>query len=257
MMRFFSPLVCAVLLAACARPSTETTTTTAKDTTVAPVEAPRVAHTWHGCYTGNFPMAGGKHIQVDLWVRKDSTYIIQQLREGDTLREGWIGQWHVVYAQGGPAGGLMTIGYAGDKPDFYLYTEKGLVMADEMGVAAENQQDWTLEKLADEMGDAIPRMKLMGTFTYMADAQSFQPCGAKFSWPCAGGMDMGEEEGEPLVKFDNADLQKLYRKAVKNGGDPWTIEAICIMGMGPAREGDGADEYVYIEEVKRTLDRCP
>ena len=68
---------------------------------------------------------------------------------------------------------------------------------------------------------------------------------------------MGEEEGEALVKFNNVDLQRAYRNAVKTGGDPWVIEAECTMGMGPAMEGDGADEYVFIEDVRRTLDRCP
>ena len=70
-------------------------------------------------------------------------------------------------------------------------------------------------------------------------------------------MDMGEEEGEPLVKFTNVDLQRAYLKAVKKGGAPWVVEVICTLGMGVAMEGDGADEYVYVEGVGRTLERCP
>jgi hypothetical protein len=35
------------------------------------------------------------------------------------------------------------------------------------------------------------------------------------------------------------------------------VEVICTMGMGPAMEGDGADEYLYVEQVVRTLERCP
>ena len=81
--------------------------------------------------------------------------------------------------------------------------------------------------------------------------------GSKFTWPCVGGMDTGEEGGEALVKFTNEDLQRAYRKAVKQGGDPWVVEVICTMGMGPAMEGDGADEYVYIERVGRSLEHCP
>ncbi len=239
-----------LLLVSCGSPAPETGHVVNPDSPSAHVDTPSIAADWPGYYTGSFPMAGGKRMQVDLWVRSDSTFIIQQLREGDTLREGSVGQWHVVQ-------GLMTIGYAGDKPDFYRYTGKGVLLVDEMGVADGKPEDWTLEKLADEIGDAIPRMKLQGTFIYMADAQSFQPCGSKFTWPCVGGMDMGEEEGEPLIKFDNVDLQKAYRKAVKSGGDPWVIEAICTMGMGPAMEGDGADEYVFIEQAPRTIERCP
>jgi len=150
----------------------------------------------------------------------------------------------------------MTIGYAGDKPDFYRSTGKGVLLVDEMGVAPEKVDVWTLEKLADEIGDAIPRMRITGTFTYVADAQSFQLCGTRFPLPCVGGMDMGEEEGEPLIAFTNADLQKAYAKAVKKGGDPWTIEAICTIGMGPAMEGDGADEYIFIEQIVGPA-QCP
>ena len=244
----------ALLFVGCGRPSTETTTTEA---TIAPVELPRIAEDWPGYYTADLPYAVGQPMEVSLWVRSDSTFILRQRYAKDSLAEGLIGQWHVVYFPGGPAGGLMTIGYAGDKPDFYRYTDKGLVMVDEMGVIAEKKSEWTLEKLADEIGDAIPRMRLRGTFNYVADAQSFKPCGSNFTWPCAGGMDIGEEEVEPIVKFTNADLQREYRNWVKTDGEPWVIEAVCTMGMGAAMEGDGADEYVYVEQVIRTLERCP
>jgi hypothetical protein len=125
-----------------------------------------------------------------------------------------------------------------------------------MGTVDKSALDWSLDKLADDIGDAIPRMRLSGAFTYMADAQSFRPCGTHFSWPCVGGMDMGEEEGEPLIPFSNEDLLKLYRKAVKNG-EAWNIEAICTMGMGPAMEGDGADEYIFIEQPPKSVANCP
>ncbi|HRF81524.1 MAG TPA: hypothetical protein PL070_15715, partial [Flavobacteriales bacterium] len=53
----------------------------------------------------------------------------------------------------------------------------------------------------------------------------------------------------PLITFTNVDLQKAYMKGVKQAGDPWLIEVVCTMGMGPAMEGDGADEYIFIEQV--------
>ena len=221
------------------------------DTTLKEVVVPEMPASWAGYYTDTLPCADCAGILTDLWVRSDSTFILQERYLGrDTIPVGTIGQWHVVQ-------GLITIGYTGDKPYFYRYVKEGLLLVDEMGEADRSALDYSLDKLAGELEDAIPRMRLMGTFTYMADAQSFQPCGAKFSWPCAGGMDMGEEEGEPLIAFNNTDLQKLYRKAVKNGGDPWSVEAICTMGMGPAMEGDGADEYIYIEQAPRTIERCP
>lgn len=207
---------------------------------------------WPGYYTGTLPCSDCKGVETTLWVRSDSTFVLQQQGvDRDSVRTGMIGQWHVV-------NGLMTIGATGDKPDFWRSTEKGLLMVDEMGAPFQEGDRWGIEKLADEIGDAIPRMRLTGTFTYMADAQSFQPCGATYSWPCVGGMDMGEEEGEPLIEFTNEDLQKAYAKAVKKGGDPWVVEVICTMGMGPAAEGDGADEYIFIEQVIGTAgERCP
>ena len=215
------------------------------------VDTSSVVADWPGYYADTLPCSDCPGIDTELWIRNDSTFILRQKYIGlDSVPAGTIGQWHTV-------NGLLTIGYAGDKPEFYRYTTEGLLTVDEMGVAYDTKMDWSLDKLADEIGDAIPRMRIMGTFTYMADAQSFQPCGSKFIWPCVGGMDMGEEEGEAIVKFNNVDLQKAYRKAVKTGGDPWVIEAVCTMGLGPAMEGDGADEYVFIEEVKRTLQRCP
>ncbi len=241
-------LALSVLLFGCGGgPSSPTDSATPVVNTISKV----IEANWPGYYADTLPCSDCPGIDTELWIRSDSTFILQQKYIGrDSFPAGTIGQWHTV-------NGLLTIGYASDKPEFYRYTTEGLLSVDEMGVAFEPNIDRSLDKLADEIGDAIPRMRLMGTFTYMADAQSFKPCGSKFNWPCVGGMDMREEEGEALVKFNNVDLQRAYRNAVKTGGDPWVIEAVCTMGMGPAMEGDGADEYVFIEDVRRTLDRCP
>ncbi|MBK8339459.1 MAG: copper resistance protein NlpE N-terminal domain-containing protein [Flavobacteriales bacterium] len=239
-----------LLFAACSDPSGGTTISHQESTTL-PKDTAHIVANWPGYYTDTLPCADCQGIKTSLWVRADSTFVLQQLYlDRDTVPWGTIGQWHVV-------NGLLTVGYKGDKPEFYRYTAEGLLTVDEMGQAFESKADYSLDKLADEIGDAIPRMRVMGTFTYAADAQSFQPCGSKFNWPCVGGMDTGEEEGEALLKFSNEDLQRAYRKAVKQGGDPWVVEVIGTMGMGPAMEGDGADEYVYIEAVKRTLGSCP
>lgn len=250
----WTPALVVVIATACTDPATSSTSTTAstkEDTARKEQGPPAITASWPGYYSDTLPCMDCPGMDTQLWIRSDSTFIRLQKRIGiDSVPEGIVGQWHVV-------NGLLTVGYTGDKPEFYRYTKEGLLTVDEMGAADNSTQDWSLDKLADEIGDAIPRMRLKGTFTYMADAQSFQPCGAKFSWPCAGGMDMGEEEGEPLVRFDNKDLQRAYAKAVKAGGEPWVVEAICTMGMGPAMEGDGADEYIYIEQEPRTIERCP
>lgn len=239
------------LFVACGDPPSDTGKVVAPDSPSVIVDTPKLAANWPGYYSDTLPCQDCPGLDTQLWIRSDSTFIRLQKRIGlDSIPEGIIGRWHVV-------NGLMTVGYTGDKPEFYRYTADGLLTVDEMGVADNSKQDWTIEKFADEIGDAIPRMRLIGTFTYWADSQSFQPCGAEFSWPCTGGMDLGEEEGEPIVRFNNADLQKAYKQAVKRSGDPWTVEAICTLGMGPAAEGDGADEYIFIEQLPRTIERCP
>lgn len=245
------PVVVAFLFTACSGPDVDQGATEGTDSTAVPPAAPDAVANWPGFYSGTLPCADCPGIDTRLWVRSDSTFVLQQLYiDRDSVPQGTIGQWHVV-------NGLMTIGYAGDKPDFYRYTETGLLMVDEMGEMFASKANYGLEKLADGIGDAIPRMRVTGTFTYMADAQSFKPCGSAFNWPCVGGMDMGEEEGEPLVKFTNLDLQRAYAKGVKTGGDPWVIEVICTMGMGPAMEGDGADEYLFVEQVVKPIGQCP
>jgi uncharacterized lipoprotein NlpE involved in copper resistance len=246
-MRYLPLLSLLILLAGCSgTPESNTATTPTTDTVAT------TPFSWTGYYTGTLPCTDCPGIETSLWVRSDSTFVLQQQRiDRDSLRTGMIGHWHIV-------NDLITTGANGDKPDFWHHTENGLMMVDEMGEAFKEGEAWSLEKLADAIGDAIPRMRLTGTFTYMADAQSFQPCGATYNWPCVGGMDMGEEEGEPLVEFTNVDLQKAYLKAVKTGGDPWVVDVICTLGMGPAMEGDGADEYIFIEQVIGTAVKgCP
>ncbi|MEO8588154.1 MAG: copper resistance protein NlpE N-terminal domain-containing protein [Flavobacteriales bacterium] len=238
------------LLASCATPETSADKGGADSTQVA-ADTVAMVTSWPGYYTGALPCADCPGIETTLWVRSDSTFVLQQrYGDSDSIPTGTIGQWHVV-------NNMLTIGQDGDKPDFWRSTAKGIEEVDEMGQPFEGDLNYTLEKLADEIGDAIPRMRLAGTFTYVADAQSFQPCRSHYTWPCAAGMDMGEEEGEPLVKFTNVELQQAYRKGVKKAGDPWVVEVMCTMGMGPAMEGDGADEYLYLEQVLRTLESCP
>jgi hypothetical protein len=56
--------------------------------------------------------------------------------------------------------------------------------------------------------------------------------------------------------MNSADLQQHYLRSVSHGNDPWIIEVECNMAMGPAMEGDGADEYIFIHRVLGTT-QCP
>ena len=225
--------------------------TPAPDTTATP-PAPPVTD-WPGYYNGILPCADCPGIETSLWLRSDSTYVLQRhYQERDTIPWGYVGQWRVV-------NGLLWVGGVGDKPDFFRRVKDGLEEVDEIGRPFADRSDLVLNKLADEIKDDTPRMRLSGAYRYLADAYNFRPCGSPFTWPCAAGLGVAEEEGEAEVPFTNADLEKRYRKAVKNGGDPWTIEVIGHLGMGPAMEGEGMDEYLYIHQVLRPIDpgSCP
>jgi hypothetical protein len=220
---------------------------------IPPVDAVPVE--WTGYYDGVLPVAKDKEVAVQLWVRSDSTFVIRQrYSEAGTLAEGAVGIWRVVQVPGGPASGLLSIQYFGDPPDHYQRTDRGLVFVDVIG-ELEVAPDRVLERLADELQDEIPWMKVTGSFTYMADAMSFQPCGTHISWPCAGG-EQWTDEGEVLGSMGTVELQNSYLNAVKQAGDPWVIEVECNMAMGPAMEGDGADEYIFIHRVLGA-GRCP
>lgn len=249
-MRPFFFVLLTLLFAACSTSPSEEQGTPVPDASVAIAVVD-----WPGYYEGVFPVGNGKEVTVQLWIRSDSTFVVRKRHsENDALAEGAIGIWRVVKVAGGPAAGLLSIHYFGDPPEFYQRTDKGLILVDVAG-GAEAATDHFLERLADELQDEIPRMKLAGTFTYMADAMSFQPCGSTFSWPAAGG-EQWTDEGKVLGSLNSADLQQHYLRSVSHGDDPWIIEVECTMAMGPSMEGDGADEYIFIHRVLGTT-QCP
>lgn len=249
-MRHSLPILALSILSACttAPPEGQETAVPAEPVAEAPVE-------WSGYYDGIFPRREDRSTAVQLWVRSDSTFIIRQrLVNADTLAAGAVGTWRIVHVSGGPASGLLSIQYDGDPPDHYQRTDKGLVFVDIIG-GVEVEENWTLARLADEIQDEIPRMRLTGTFTYMADAMSFRPCGSAYTWPAAGGAAWNDE-GDVIGSMGTQELLKNYLKAVKQGGDPWVIEVECNLSMGPSMEGDGADEYIFIHRVLGTA-QCP
>lgn len=244
-MRLSLPILALSILSACSTAPTE------EQGTTVPVEP--VAETpieWPGYYEDTLPCADCKGIHTQLWLRSDSTFVRRARYLGrDSLAFGAIGGWKV-------ANGLLLLVQPGDMPDHFRYDAPGLRMVDAAGKPFDSGHPYTLEKLADELQDEVPRMRLMGTFTYYADAMSFRPCGSRFSWPCAGG-EQWTDEGEVLGSLNTAELERHYLRSVKQGGDPWLIEVECNLAMGPAMEGDGADEYLFIHRVLGPIEACP
>ncbi len=243
---FLLPLL--ILLVACTggeKPSTEATTT-ATDTTVKVVPL----RPWPGYYEDTLACADCEGLYTQLWVRSDSSYVRRDRYLGkDTISSGTIGSWRVE-------DGKLALVHRNTQLAYFIQVEKGLQAVDAAGGPLDPAHPNTLEKLADEIQDEIPRMKVTGTYTYMADAMSFTPCGATRSWPCAGGEEW-TDEGEVLGSLNTRELERHYLRSVKQGGEPWTIEVECNMAMGPAMEGDGADEYIFIHRVLKSGASCP
>ena len=244
-MRLSLPILALSILSACSTAPTEEqgTTVPVEPLAEAPVE-------WTGYYTGTMRTPNLPEVEFALWVRSDSTFVRQAGFVGrDSIPQGIIGHWHVV-------NGRLALRTSDEKPDLFRHTAKGLLMVDEMGEALTDGGPVLLERITDEINEEIPRMKVSGTFTYMADAMSFRPCGSRFSWPCAGG-EQWTDEGEVLGSLNTAELERHYLRSVEQGGDPWLIEVECNLVMGPAMEGDGADEYLFIHRVLMEVAACP
>ena len=198
---------------------------------------------WTGYYSGSTADE-----EVSLWVRPDSMFILQRKLIGqDSVPEGTFGRWH-------PRGNELQLSTGKTELGVYQVGDDGALTP---GSGEGSSGGPVLERLADAIGDAVPRMRVSGTYVLVANAQSFKPCDADHVWPCVGGMDLGEEEGEAVNGFSNEDLLNAYRKAVAKDGDPWELEVICTLGLGPAMEGEGSDEYLFIESVTGRYNGCP
>ncbi|MBL7953819.1 MAG: copper resistance protein NlpE N-terminal domain-containing protein [Flavobacteriales bacterium] len=243
---FLLPLL--ILLVACTggeKPSTEATTI-ATDTTVKVVPL----RPWPGYYEDTLACSDCEGLYTQLWLRSDSSFVRRDRYLGkDTIASGTIGSWRVE-------DGRLALVHGNTQQAYFVQVEEGLQAVDAAGGPLDPAHPNTLEKLADEIQDEIPRMKVTGTFTYMADAMSFTPCGATRSWPCAGGEEW-TDEGEVLGSLNTRELERHYLRSVKQGGEPWLIEVECSMAMGPAMEGDGADEYIFIHRVLGQIQACP
>lgn len=237
-----------ILMVACGgndKAATETPATTPDTTSVVVSQRP-----WPGYYEDTLACSDCEGLYTQLWVRSDSSFVRRDRYLGkDSLASGTIGRWKVE-------GGSLVLVQSGAGIDHFAQVEAGLQLVDAAGKPVDPKHPNTLEKLADELQDEIPRMRVIGTFTYMADAMSFTPCGSNRNWPCAGGEEW-TDEGEVMGSLNTRELERHYLSSVKQGGEPWVIEVECSLAMGPAMEGDGADEYIFIHRVLKSGASCP
>lgn len=239
-------LVMALCLAACGGGGNPEKGPTAPADTVAHA----TAFKGPGYYSGTLPCADCPGRDVELWVRGDGTYVMRMAYQGkDGAPFGEFGTWKAMGADG-----LSLDGERPEAPQRWKVVGKGLQQVDDDGAVVTNG---TLERLADAVNDEVPTMRVMGVYRWAENEQSFRPCGSKVAWPAGMGLGVAEEEGDALEPAP--DLVQAYRKAGKRPGEDWAIEVECHLGMGPAMEGDAAEEYLYVHRLIGPLDTgyCP
>lgn len=238
----------AALFVACG--GSNSTETEEQELSVEPISEGTAAVQWTGYYSGSLPCADGSTMATQLWVRSDSSFVLrEQCSATDSLVDGRIGRWST-------AEGFLQL-HAGKQVFSTLSPhEKGLTWLGEKGGASASAEGQVLERVGDGSLGQVPRMRLQGTFIYLADAMSFAPCGSDLVWPCAGGQEW-TDEGKTGGSLNNMELERHYLRSVKTGGEPWTIRAEVSLAMGPAMEGDEEDEYIFVHRVVKQEQNCP
>lgn len=205
---------------------------------------------WVGHYSGSLPCADGSSMATQLWLRSDSSYVLrEQCSATDSVVAGRVGRWST-------AEDLLQLHIGQQVLSVLSPQEKGLVWFAEDGRTAASAEGQVLERTGDGAFGNVPRMRIQGTFIYLADAMSFAPCGSDLVWPCAGGEEW-TDEGEKAGSLNSMELERHYLRSVKTGGEPWIITAEVSMAMGPAMEGDEEDEYIFIHRVVKDEVACP
>ncbi len=220
----FPILSTALLLASCTGTADQVQETeAAKDST-----ATATATAWVGSYADTLPCADCPGIFTRLELRPDSTYIRRDLYlERDSIPFGEIGRWSVQ-------GDVLTLA-TGDVPDRWRMGANGLEMLDQEGKAVESPLNYTLRRVA---GVAPSSMRLSGGYVYYADAHSFTPDGSNQAIPVA-------------ADSISMELGKLYTQKVQSPPAPMPVRIVAHLQEGPAMEGNGTEEYLYVERAEQ------
>ncbi len=246
-MKTLLPTFAVVLVLGCG--GNETPMTVPEPLAIDTLRQGKAEGSWTGYYQGTGPTANHPGIETRLWVRSDSTFVLSQRAvDKDSVALGTIGAWLI-------ADGQLELYDHKHVVRRYSRTAAGLEQRGADGFPIDQDHGHALARSVADPADGIPRMQLAGSFTYFADAMSFRPCGSAIGWPCAGGAEW-TDEGEGMGSMDTAELQRQYLEKVIQGGDPWTIAVECSLYMGPAMEGDGAEEYLFIHRVLGAV-QCP
>ncbi len=219
------------LLAACGPSSTGERTPTATDTI-----APAVPTAWAGTYADTVPCADCPGIFTVLELRTDSTYVLRRrYLERDSIPYGEIGEWSL-------AGGQLILTSA-DVPMRWQREGEVLNPLDQEGKPIDSPLSYAIHRVGALPGGA---MHLTGRYVYYADSHSFTPCGSKYAIPVA--MEPAGTQGAGL------ELERAYGKLQRGDQAPLYVRVVATLREGPAMEGDGTDEYLYLTKLEQVLE---
>jgi copper homeostasis protein (lipoprotein) len=90
-----------------------------------------------------------------------------------------------------------------------------------------------------------PRLRMRGTYRYMADAGRFTECVTRQSWPVA-------------QERENAALESAYSRARRGRGQEVLVELVGRVALRPKIEGEGRERTLVVERVVgvRPGERC-
>lgn len=196
---------------------------------------------WVGLYADTLPCADCPGILTQLDLRSDSTYVMRDhYLDRDSIAFGTIGRWTV-------AGDLLTL-ITADGPMRWGRAGERLERRNAEGGPTGSTLPNSIARVAN-FGSSP--MYLTGAYVYYADSHGFTPCGSNFIIPVA--MDEAGVEGAGLA------LERTYSERVPTPPDPLYVEVVATLRIGPAMEGEGTDEYLYIERLERVkeVQQCP
>ncbi|WP_445495015.1 envelope stress response activation lipoprotein NlpE [Photorhabdus sp. SF281] len=181
-----------------------------------------VDQTFHGV----LPCADCSGIDTTLLLDDDGTYILEQTylgsRDGDqSFFES--GQW-------AKDGEKIRLAKSDDQKHYYLPKDGNLVMLDMEGNTIESSFNYELKRVKPE--------KLMGEYSYIADAASFTDCST------------GKHYDVP----ESLDLEQAYHQVGVEGGTPVYVEVEGYYSVSPSME-DGQFNSALVQTGKIHFDK--
>lgn len=170
---------------------------------------------------------------IDLWIRDDSLFILRE-GAGGTVASGRFGRWEML-------GERLDLGLDPKEGHQYELMENGLRRINSDGAAPV-----AFDRIDPPTGKRSPVMHLIGAYRSIGSSHMFTPCGVDRAFPLAVGEHVDE-------------LFDVYPESMQNGSLPLLLEIDASFGPGPAMEGEGEEEYIWLERVGavRPVQECP